>query len=57
MFYLAKVQFNYSKDEFLNSTAAEITDMWNTHCEFMSKSENENNYSAGTRMNIEDFPL
>lgn len=57
MFYLAKVQLNYSKDEFLNSTAAEITDMWNTHCEFMSKSENENNYSAGTRMNIEDFPL
>ena len=34
LFYIAKVHLNYTKEEFLDSTHAEICKLWKTHIKF-----------------------
>ncbi|NFA05458.1 hypothetical protein EXM90_01685 [Clostridium botulinum] len=64
LFYLAKVHLNYSKEEFWDSTHAEIYKMWGSHIKFNHweiKDNNEENNPANDvnykRVNIENIPF
>lgn len=62
LFYISKVHLNYTKEEFWDSTHAEIYKMWKAHIKFNGwevKNNNEENNTKSDinykKVNIEDI--